>query len=869
MELVLLIAIVVFVVLDARRRRAITGLEQRIGRLEAGLGAGERVEAEVREAKAATPWVAGFKPTEKEAAEAEAEPETAADEPEGAPRPEPKPRGGVNWEHLLGVRLPVWGGAALLILAAFLFAGYAMEQGFFSPLVRVWACGLGAALFLAAAFAVRWRQIANDERIAAALAAAAIGLGYATCYLATAVFAFWPPVWGALGCGAVALVAIGIALVFGRLVLFLGLVGGYLAPVVFDAVPSDWALLSYLGMVLAASHIVAAARGWWTGALVSTLFALMWALGWGWLDTGSGIGGLPVALFLLAIAIVPVGAELVVPVGEKASIMRRDGPLVAAGGAGALLIGLGIGTATGSPFWPAFVAWMAFLVAASLLRPRRAVLAALAMAGFVAALAVWREPDPAARIGVLIPALLLLLGGAAAHVLAGRAPRVWASAGMGVLAVALLSSLVDFDGWAGARDIPTVWAVVSLGLAGAIVVLLTLSRRASFGAQIAPPLAAGASGLVSVAIGLMVDPGYYALSAAVQVAGLGLVFWRYGEKMLLSLALVYTGAYVALVALGHALATDMAVRVGALPYAEFVPVLAVDEAPWVALVLPGLALLIGGTLFRLRGSERGIAPIDLVGILAVAGGVHTALAPLADGDPVRNVFIFGALWFPALLGLAALALFVARRFSREGLYWGGATVAGLAALALCQLAIVPIARFWPEVDIPGIVGFNLATVTLGVSVVALLVIGRLVRPSGEAGRIAAAAFQTVAGVAAFALMLIVIRHGFHPDLLQGETSRIERYAYTGGMLAFAFALLWLGTWRDAQPVRIASLGVALATVAKLFVFDMEGLEGLWRIGSFLGLGLALLAVSWFYARFVFGMGKRDEGGAAAEAASGP
>src|SRR5690606_3351208 len=230
MELVLLIAIVVFVVLDARRRRAITGLEQRIGRLEAGLGAGERVEAEVREAKAPTPWVAGFTPTEKEAAEAE--PETAADEPEEIPHPGPKPRGGIDWEHLLGVRLPVWGGAALLILAAFLFARYAMAQRLFSPPVRASACGLGAAPLLAAACVVRWRRIANFYRTAAALAATSIGLGYATCYLATAVFAFWPPAWGALGCGAVALAAIAIALVFGRLVLFLGLVGGYLAPVV-------------------------------------------------------------------------------------------------------------------------------------------------------------------------------------------------------------------------------------------------------------------------------------------------------------------------------------------------------------------------------------------------------------------------------------------------------------------------------------------------------------------------------------------------------------------------------------------------------------------------------------------------------------
>jgi uncharacterized membrane protein len=34
------------------------------------------------------------------------------------------------------------------------------------------------------------------------------------------------------------------------------------------------------------------------------------------------------------------------------------------------------------------------------------------------------------------------------------------------------------------------------------------------------------------------------------------------------------------------------------------------------------------------------------------------------------------------------------------------------------------------------------------------------------------------------------------------------------------------------------------------VIDMAALTGLWRVASFLGLGLALLALGWLYQRFV-------------------
>jgi uncharacterized membrane protein len=54
-----------------------------------------------------------------------------------------------------------------------------------------------------------------------------------------------------------------------------------------------------------------------------------------------------------------------------------------------------------------------------------------------------------------------------------------------------------------------------------------------------------------------------------------------------------------------------------------------------------------------------------------------------------------------------------------------------------------------------------------------------------------------------------------------------------------------------SALRYASLGVLVIAVLKVFLFDMAGLTGLYRVGSFLGLGLALIGIGFVYQRFVF------------------
>lgn len=53
-----------------------------------------------------------------------------------------------------------------------------------------------------------------------------------------------------------------------------------------------------------------------------------------------------------------------------------------------------------------------------------------------------------------------------------------------------------------------------------------------------------------------------------------------------------------------------------------------------------------------------------------------------------------------------------------------------------------------------------------------------------------------------------------------------------------------------RALRLAALALVALVAAKVFLLDMAGLGGLWRVLSFLGLGLCLIGLGAFYRRFV-------------------
>ena len=67
---------------------------------------------------------------------------------------------------------------------------------------------------------------------------------------------------------------------------------------------------------------------------------------------------------------------------------------------------------------------------------------------------------------------------------------------------------------------------------------------------------------------------------------------------------------------------------------------------------------------------------------------------------------------------------------------------------------------------------------------------------------------------------------------------------------FALFLLMLGILRKRKGLRIGALSVLTLTVGKVFLHDLWEIGSLYRVGSLVGLALALLVMSFLTQRFV-------------------
>jgi len=113
------------------------------------------------------------------------------------------------------------------------------------------------------------------------------------------------------------------------------------------------------------------------------------------------------------------------------------------------------------------------------------------------------------------------------------------------------------------------------------------------------------------------------------------------------------------------------------------------------------------------------------------------------------------------------------------------------------------------------------------------------------------ALAVYACLAVFAWITMEIRHLFHPaGMYQAPVEPAELWAWSGAWLVYGGVLMAAGIRGGARPWRLAALAVIGVTAAKVFLVDMSGLVGLWRVLSFLGLGLALIGLGAIYRRFM-------------------
>jgi uncharacterized membrane protein len=108
-------------------------------------------------------------------------------------------------------------------------------------------------------------------------------------------------------------------------------------------------------------------------------------------------------------------------------------------------------------------------------------------------------------------------------------------------------------------------------------------------------------------------------------------------------------------------------------------------------------------------------------------------------------------------------------------------------------------------------------------------------------------------VAASALTVVLLsgQNASYWDL-QGSTSADATFAE-----GLALSLIWafyaalliiVGIRRDYAPIRYAAMVLFGLTIAKVFLVDLSGLEGIYRVLGLLAVGTVLLVVSFLYQR---------------------
>ncbi len=773
----------------------------------------------------------------------------------GAAAAPPPARPAASLEERLGARAPVWIGSIALALAGAFLVKYSVDRGWIGPTVRLALAILFGVALLGAGEALRTRI----ERIAAGLSAAGIAVLFAAWLAGVNVYHLIAPALGFTFLALTAALAVLLALRQGPIVALVGLVGGFLTPsLISTAEPNARVLFGYL-LLLQAGLLTAARRQRWRWLPELALAGgLLWVVAW--LAGAFGAAdALWLALFLVGMVVVVVLIERLTgrtPAGagvEECPEATWLQPALAVAGA---VMAMGLVTARAG-YTPREWAFQALLVTAALVLARRREelhgLAWLAVGVTFALLAAWGWNLPVAQEPRFLWTALAIgglcaAGSYAAHFGAAR-PARWT-------VLAALAGLAFFVfAWASATALrPRLpWGALALAAAAlylAAAVPLARRRARAAAAEVdehGPALAALAvavTAFTSLAVPLELERQWWTVAWALEVPAL---VWLAGHFRL-----------PALRRLAAALALGVAARLLANPEVLSYPIGTRPVLNWL-LYGYGLALVAIAGAAALARRDRTFGPGRLApGLEALGVALAFALVSLEVrqgfhpgrlGTGVPSLVEWGTytvVWL--LLGFALLA--AGRRLSLERVEQGGTLImmAGLlGAVAGSGFLGNPL---WQHEAVGATPVVNFLLWIYGVPALLVPLAGRLLRRRGE-DRLAA-----FCGVGALALLFLLVTlevtQAFHGTYLDDEPATVaEKYAYSAAWLLFGTGLLVAGIARRGRFLRYASLAVMSLTVGKVFLFDTAHLTDLYRVLSFLGLGLSLLLLAFLYQRFVF------------------
>ncbi|MDD2325458.1 MAG: DUF2339 domain-containing protein [Alphaproteobacteria bacterium] len=784
----------------------------------------------------------------------------------------------LGFEQQFGTRLPVWIGGIALAFAGFYLVKYSIDMGLLSPTVRTVLSFLFGTSMLVGAEAIRNRpSIANGTRISQALSGAGIAVLYGTIFAASGLYELITPTWAFVGMAGVTALAVVLSLRNGMPIALLGLLGGFLTPAIINSGhPQAAPLFIYLYLLMAGLMTVIRRQNWWGLSLIATMLSFLWVGIWlfgGHFTTGDATC---LGLFLLAMAgtVSLASRHAYTQETKEAPDQALPASLLNLLTLAGTCVMLGL-VSTMSDFSPMTWGLLGLLGAGTMGlaffdQPLYGKAPHVSASVILALLFLWHPHDPMLYGTVAASFAALFIAGGLVFLKRGPKPHLWGLLSAGAALSYYFVTYLRIGHSALFADDGHFWGGLALGLAALFLIAL---ERTIGGLLPGFPsrenlkaiFSATCSAFISIALAQELTLHFLPIAFMVQAFALSLIARK--------------------------------IEVPALRW-----ITAATAAVGGALLLPDLLIMLNATLTSLTGNvmshlHRHSLPSSNTPILTYG---LAALAAMGTGCVLRKDQA-GKLALPfeasaVTLGLCAL-YFIARwpfnltlsgnepLFVKAGLFeratvtnafylYGMAlAVAGhlfnrsfitkagqwVFLLAVARTGYFDLLMYNPLHNSEAIGHLPLVNGLLILYGLPILWLYTATREKNDSKRRRIG--QGGILLLAFTWLSLSVRHFYHgPVLSNGTVTTAEIYSYSAAWLLFGLLLLFYGTLKNSKFVRVASLGTMILTVGKVFLYDASELEGLLRVTSFLGLGLSLLGLSWFYSRFVFTAAKEEEEG---------
>jgi len=791
-----------------------------------------------------------------------------------------------NYEQKFAQSLPVWIGGIALALAGVFLVKYSIETGLLSPTVRLSiGCLFGIVLLFGGSWIQAQGNIANGKRISQALSGAGIAVLYVCLLAATSLYHLIPNLFGFIGMAVVTAIAVVLSLKQGPPIAFLGMVGGFLTPALIGShEPNAPLLFVYLYFVFIGLMTVIRKNNWWFLSIPVVLCAFIWVIVWlNFYFIPSD--GLWLGLFIIAISVTIVAASkkaMEDGVFDESHSQKISGPLnyLALGGAVLLMSAVAAKSQFGEMEW----AFFAFLSAGGIVlsyynQTLYGFVPWVSMVMNVILLWTWPQADPTVLATTIFGFGLLFSMSSYLLMWRSQKPLSWALMAGSSSLVYYLLAYGKFHNWDSLGFFIShethLWGLLAFGLffLSTISVVQLLNRfdgEKDIKQKILTIFTLTSTAFLSIGLTIELDHEFLTIAIASEILVLSWINNHVEIKILRAL----TG--ILAIVFGILLVPKIIMQIMILS-------LNFENVPWHLLTfywpsgfiylqdqvssmewslfhlgLPGLLFIVSSLQLRRQKDDAFVSSFELTALSLFAVMTYYLLRHafhLHENLLFTNSTFLEMGTLTNLYFLMAYSCFwIGRTFKRKAVSYGGMILLFLSLSRILFFDILLFNPLWSHEAVGDYPILNGLLLPFGFPMIWLILMKDDVIKLGNERTIQfinASIFSLL-----FCFVSFNVRQFFHhPYLDQPFTSNAEIYSYSVAWLLTGIGLLIFGTLTKDKTIRIASLVFMMFTIGKVFLYDASELTGLFRVFSFLGLGLSLIALSWFYSRFVFNQSK--------------